>query len=171
MNGAAMYSATQIASQDDLLDKHAVLVKRIAHHLMSRLPPSVQIEDLIQAGMIGLTGTKAEIDKVVKAYHAHYMVIPGQTSNWYSINHTTTVYLHDKEGKVRYLVRGAIEWDDAETIGIIESLLYLSRFDQGRIGWDPRPVNLNALVEQYAADRLSLAEARDLRLTQDRLPA
>ena len=51
---------------------------------------------------IGLTGTKAEIDKVVKAYHAHYMVIPGQTSNWYSINHTTTVFLHDKQGKVRY---------------------------------------------------------------------
>ena len=51
---------------------------------------------------IGLTGTKAEIDKVVQAYHAHYMIIPGQTSNWYSINHTTTVFLHDKQGKVRY---------------------------------------------------------------------
>lgn len=51
---------------------------------------------------IGLTGTKMEIDKVVKAYHAQYMIIPGQTSNWYSINHTTTVFLHDKQGKVRY---------------------------------------------------------------------
>jgi len=51
---------------------------------------------------IGLTGTKAEIDNVVKAYHAHYLIIPGQTSNWYSINHTTTVFLHDKQGKVRY---------------------------------------------------------------------
>jgi protein SCO1/2 len=52
---------------------------------------------------IGLTGKKEEIDKVVDAYEAHYMVIPGETSNWYSINHTTTVYLHDKQGKVRYL--------------------------------------------------------------------
>ena len=51
---------------------------------------------------IGLTGAKEELDNVVKAYHAHYMVIPGQTSNWYSINHTTTVFLHDKQGKVRY---------------------------------------------------------------------
>ena len=51
---------------------------------------------------IGLTGTKDEIDKVVKAYLAHYMIIPGQTSNWYSINHTTTVFLHDQQGKVRY---------------------------------------------------------------------
>ena len=52
---------------------------------------------------IGLTGTKAEIDKVVKAYGAHYLIIPGETENWYTINHTTTVYLHDKKGKVRYL--------------------------------------------------------------------
>ena len=52
---------------------------------------------------LGVTGTKSEIDKVVKAYQAHYMEIPGETSNWYSINHTTTVYLHDKQGMVRYL--------------------------------------------------------------------
>ena len=52
---------------------------------------------------IGLTGTKAEIDKVVKAYQAHYLKIPGETGDWYSINHTTTVYLHDKQGKVRHL--------------------------------------------------------------------
>lgn len=52
---------------------------------------------------LGLTGTKSEIDKVVDAYQAHYMEIPGETSNWYSINHTTTVYLHDKQGMVRYL--------------------------------------------------------------------
>ncbi|HHM04853.1 MAG TPA: RNA polymerase sigma factor FliA [Gammaproteobacteria bacterium] len=40
--------------QDDLVTRHAPLVKRIAYHLMSRLPPSVQADDLIQAGMIGL---------------------------------------------------------------------------------------------------------------------
>ena len=30
------------------------MVKRIAHHLISRLPPAVQLDDLIQAGMLGL---------------------------------------------------------------------------------------------------------------------
>ncbi len=55
MNGAAMYAATQDkAHTDELVTKHAPLVKRIAYHLMSRLPPSVQADDLIQAGMIGL---------------------------------------------------------------------------------------------------------------------
>ena len=63
MNGLAMYSTAQIASQDDLLEQHATLVKRIAHHLMTRLPPSVQIEDLIQAGMIGLLEATSNYDE------------------------------------------------------------------------------------------------------------
>ena len=54
MNGAAMYAANQEGDRDDLVTLHAPLVKRIAYHLMSRLPPSVQADDLIQAGMIGL---------------------------------------------------------------------------------------------------------------------
>lgn len=41
-------------SQDELVEQQAPLVKRIAYHLISRLPSCVQVEDLIQAGMIGL---------------------------------------------------------------------------------------------------------------------
>lgn len=37
-----------------LLEHHTVLVKRIAYHLLARLPASVQVDDLIQSGMIGL---------------------------------------------------------------------------------------------------------------------
>lgn len=36
------------------IEAHADLVKRIAYHLKGRLPSSVQVEDLMQAGMIGL---------------------------------------------------------------------------------------------------------------------
>ncbi|MGQ0621031.1 MAG: RNA polymerase sigma factor FliA [Panacagrimonas sp.] len=38
----------------DLVMQHAPLVKRIAYHLAARLPASVDIDDLIQAGSIGL---------------------------------------------------------------------------------------------------------------------
>ncbi|NVJ48732.1 MAG: RNA polymerase sigma factor FliA, partial [Gammaproteobacteria bacterium] len=41
---------------------YAPLVKRIAHHLMSRLPSSVQVEDLMQAGMIGLLEASRNFD-------------------------------------------------------------------------------------------------------------
>lgn len=54
MSGAALYAATQGQNQNALVEQHAPLVKRIAHHLMNRLPPSVQVDDLIQSGMIGL---------------------------------------------------------------------------------------------------------------------
>jgi RNA polymerase sigma factor for flagellar operon FliA len=37
-----------------LLEQHTVLVKRIAYHLLARLPSSVIVDDLIQSGMIGL---------------------------------------------------------------------------------------------------------------------
>jgi RNA polymerase sigma factor for flagellar operon FliA len=47
---------------DDLVQRYAPLVKRIAYHLMCRLPPSVQIDDLIQAGMIGLLEASKNYD-------------------------------------------------------------------------------------------------------------
>jgi RNA polymerase sigma factor for flagellar operon FliA len=49
-----MYATTDSSDQNSLIERHVGLVKRIAYHLVSRLPPSVQVEDLIQAGMIGL---------------------------------------------------------------------------------------------------------------------
>ena len=39
---------------DQLVTRHAELVKRIAYHMAGRLPPSVEVGDLIQAGMLGL---------------------------------------------------------------------------------------------------------------------
>ncbi|MDE2295725.1 MAG: RNA polymerase sigma factor FliA [Gammaproteobacteria bacterium] len=42
------------AAQNELVTRHADLVKRIAYHLVSRMPPSVEVDDLIQSGMIGL---------------------------------------------------------------------------------------------------------------------
>ena len=55
--GVAAYTDTAGVSartQDELVEVHAALVKRIAYHLISRLPACVQVEDLIQSGMIGL---------------------------------------------------------------------------------------------------------------------
>lgn len=41
-------------NQEDLVKQYAPLVKRIAYHLMVRLPASVEVDDLIQVGLIGL---------------------------------------------------------------------------------------------------------------------
>ncbi len=62
MNGLATYNAVAEQSFDELVNQHAALVKRIAYHLMSRLPPNVQVEDLVQAGMIGLLEASRNYD-------------------------------------------------------------------------------------------------------------
>ena len=49
-----MYAEVENPGAEDQIIRHAPLVKRIAYHLLNRLPPTVQIDDLIQAGMVGL---------------------------------------------------------------------------------------------------------------------
>jgi len=51
-----MYTDTETSntSMSELVEQHATLVKRIAYHLIARLPHTVDVDDLIQAGMIGL---------------------------------------------------------------------------------------------------------------------
>jgi RNA polymerase sigma factor for flagellar operon FliA len=45
-----------------IISQHTVLVKRIAYHLLARLPASVQVDDLIQSGMIGLLEASTNFD-------------------------------------------------------------------------------------------------------------
>ncbi|HER34911.1 MAG: RNA polymerase sigma factor FliA [Halothiobacillaceae bacterium] len=54
MNARAMYQNVQAGPTEALVAKHANLVKRVAFHLLGRLPSHIQAEDLIQAGMVGL---------------------------------------------------------------------------------------------------------------------
>ena len=56
MKAASRYAAVPEArkASDELIVRHAELVKRIAYHMAGRLPPSVDVDDLIQAGMVGL---------------------------------------------------------------------------------------------------------------------
>ena len=49
-----MYTAKGQLDRDALLRQHAPLVRRIAHHMIAKLPPNVEIDDLIQVGMMGL---------------------------------------------------------------------------------------------------------------------
>ncbi|MBS0289793.1 MAG: RNA polymerase sigma factor FliA [Proteobacteria bacterium] len=63
MNGAALFKSTQTDADDSFIKEYAPLVKRIAHHLLARLPAIIQAEDLIQAGMIGLIEAARNFDE------------------------------------------------------------------------------------------------------------
>jgi RNA polymerase sigma factor for flagellar operon FliA len=54
MSRVAMYSSIQAGGTDERVLQYASLVKRIAYHLLNKLADSVQVDDLIQAGMLGL---------------------------------------------------------------------------------------------------------------------
>lgn len=50
-----MYTAKGHLDQDAMIRQYIPLVRRLAHHMMAKLPASVQVDDLIQVGMIGLS--------------------------------------------------------------------------------------------------------------------
>jgi len=58
-----MYTATGISDKEQCLKEFAPLVKRIAHFMMLKLPNSVQVDDMIQAGMIGLLDAAGRYDE------------------------------------------------------------------------------------------------------------
>jgi RNA polymerase sigma factor for flagellar operon FliA len=54
MNAQAQFFAPPPADDAALVERHTDLVRRIAHHMAARLPASIDVTDLIQAGLIGL---------------------------------------------------------------------------------------------------------------------
>lgn len=49
-----MYTAAGQPDKEQLVQRFVPLVKRVAYHLMARLPASVQFDDIVQNGMLGL---------------------------------------------------------------------------------------------------------------------
>lgn len=57
-----MYNQLDFKTDSELVRQYAPLVKRIAHHLMARLPAHLLLDDLLQAGMIGLLEAFSKYD-------------------------------------------------------------------------------------------------------------
>ncbi|MFT2110268.1 RNA polymerase sigma factor FliA [Marinomonas sp. 2405UD68-3] len=52
--GYDAYSKNAHLTIDTIVNQYGFLVKKIAYHLLARMPSSVEVDDLIQAGMMGL---------------------------------------------------------------------------------------------------------------------
>jgi RNA polymerase sigma factor for flagellar operon FliA len=63
-----MYTAKGQLDRDALFHQHVGLVQRIAHHMIAKLPPNVEVDDLIQVGLIGLSDalTRYEVTQGVQ---------------------------------------------------------------------------------------------------------
>lgn len=72
-----MYTATgrtERNENNDLLTQYMPMVKRLAHHMMGRLPPSVEEDDMVQAGMIGLLDAISRYDAAQSAQFEAYAI-------------------------------------------------------------------------------------------------
>ena len=62
MNTYSNVAKSDNYSSEDLITQHVDLVKRIAQHLIARLPSTVDIDDLLQSGMVGLLEAAGNFD-------------------------------------------------------------------------------------------------------------
>ncbi len=69
-----MYTAQGTLEKEHLVTRYAPLVKRIAYHLMAKLPASVDVDDLIQNGMIGLLDALGRFEEGMGAQFETYAV-------------------------------------------------------------------------------------------------
>ncbi|MGB4468141.1 MAG: RNA polymerase sigma factor FliA [Azovibrio sp.] len=67
-----MYTAAGQPDREQLVQHYSPLVKRIAHHLMVRLPANVLLEDLVQNGMIGLLDAMGRYEEGMGAQFETY---------------------------------------------------------------------------------------------------
>jgi len=69
-----MYNIQGKTDKNELLIQHAPMVKKMAHLMKARLPPSVEVDDLIQAGMIGLLDAASRYEEVRGAQFETYAI-------------------------------------------------------------------------------------------------
>jgi len=57
------------------------------------------------ASFVGLMGTPAQIAETAKAYKVFHAKVKGQTASSYTIDHSTFLYVHDRQGRLRLMAR------------------------------------------------------------------
>lgn len=72
MNEASVYAETQRDCLDNLVEDYLPLVKKIGLHLVAKLPEHVELDDLLQVGMIGLIQARESYDISQGASFATY---------------------------------------------------------------------------------------------------
>ena len=73
-SGESLYRPTGYADRSRWVEDYAPLVKRVALHMMARLPASVEVNDVIQAGMVGLIDAVSRYEETQGAQFETYAV-------------------------------------------------------------------------------------------------
>lgn len=69
-----MYTVQGKVDQNTLLAEYAPLVKKLAYQIRAKLPPNVEVDDMVQAGMIGLLDAMSRYEQNLGAQFQTYAV-------------------------------------------------------------------------------------------------
>jgi len=108
MNAAkTIYTEAQKNQRDQRIIEHIGLVKRIAYHLITRLPTNIQVDDLIQSGMVGLIEASKNYDPSQGASFETYAGIRVRGAMLDDVRHAdwSPRSLHRKMRQVREAIR------------------------------------------------------------------
>ena len=70
-----MYDAKGRASKEPILEDHILFVKKLAHQFKAKLPANIDVDDLIQAGMIGLLDAMKRYENTHEAQFETYATL------------------------------------------------------------------------------------------------
>lgn len=70
--GAVMYASAGKLDKQEAIRQYAPLVRRMAHHMLSRLPANVEVDDIVQAGLIGLMDAVSRYEETQGAQFETY---------------------------------------------------------------------------------------------------
>jgi len=77
MNTSTLSASIENIDEEQFIKQFTPLIKRIAQHIMAKLPACVQMDDLIQAGIAGLMDAlkryKGSYDHQFEAFAAYFI--------------------------------------------------------------------------------------------------
>ena len=71
-NEAVVYTPRGRVQRQDYVKQYAPLVRRLAHQMVARLPANVELDDMIQAGMMGLMDAVGRYEETQGTQFEHY---------------------------------------------------------------------------------------------------
>jgi RNA polymerase sigma factor for flagellar operon FliA len=176
--------AYQAAARDDLVVENLPMVKRIVYRIASHLPPHVEIDDLMNAGVIGLIQAVDNFDptrNIKLSTYASIRIRGAVLSELRSrdlLSRTTrqrvrelervTQDMEQKLGREvddeEVIEKMGLKYDEYYGLKKMSSLSFVSLEDVGANSTDERRELLHYLVEGRRTDALSLTRLKEIKL-------
>ncbi|MGB5986408.1 MAG: FliA/WhiG family RNA polymerase sigma factor [Desulfobacterales bacterium] len=175
--------AYQAAARENLITENLPMVKRIVYRIAAHLPPHVEIDDLMNAGVIGLVQAVDNFDPTLNIKLSTYASIRirgavlSELRSRDLLSRTTRQKVREMERVTQDLEQKlgreaddeevtqamGLEYDDYFGIKKMSALSFISLEDVGANSSDERRELLHYLVDGRQSDALSLTRLKEIK--------